>query len=256
MGKMTVDETRQENYRYRLVAEEVDSSGFFGALSNYMRLAVGSTSILDLIAFDTVTAFFSSFPGGPGYLFRQKFYPYILGRMGRGVSIGKNVTIRGPRKIFIGNNAAIEDGCCLDARGDNARIILGDNIVLARNTMLRTRGESIVIGEGSSIGANCIFGTDSNCIIGKDVLIAAYCYLAAAGSHNYDDSEVPIIKQGVTRKGGIVIEDGAWVGARTVVLDGAKILRGAIVGANSLVNSTLPENSISFGTPAKVHRQR
>ena len=176
--------------------------------------------------------------------------------MGRGISIGRNVTFRGPRKIFIGNNVVIEDGCCLDARGDNARIILGDNIVLARNTMLRTRGESIAIGDGTSIGANCIFGTDSNLVIGKDVLIAAYCYLAAGGSHNYDDSELPVIKQGVSRKGGIAIEDGAWIGAHTVVLDGAKILKGAIVGANSLVNSTLPGKSISFGTPAKIHRQR
>lgn len=253
---MAVDETRPEDYQYRQAAAEAGGAGLLGALSNYMRLAVGSTSILDLIAFDTVTALCASFPGGSGYMLRRKLYPYIMGSMGRGVSIGRNVAIRGPRKIFIGDNVVIEDGCCLDARGDRARIILGDNIVLARNTMLRTRGESIAIGAGASIGANCIFGTDSNLIIGKEVLIAAYCYLAAGGSHNYDDPELPVIQQGVTRKGGIVIEDGAWIGAHTVVLDGSRILRAAIVGANSLVNSTLPEKSIAFGTPAKVHRQR
>jgi len=253
---MVVDDTKKDDYRYEQAAAVADSSGLLGALKNYMRLAAGSTSFADLIAYDLVTALCASFPGGGGYMLRQKLYPYILGKMGRGVSIGKNVTLRGPRNIFIGNNAVIEDHCCLDARGDDARIILGDNILLARNTMLRTRGEKIIVGSGTSIGANCILGTDSNLVIGNDVLIAAYCYLAAGGSHNYDEPEKPIIKQGVTRKGGIVVGDGAWIGAHTVILDGANVMKGAIVGANSLVDTTIPENSISFGTPARVHRQR
>jgi acetyltransferase-like isoleucine patch superfamily enzyme len=245
-----------KEYNYETAVSELKSSGRSGALKNYMRLAVGSESYLDLLRYELLTGLLSPMPGACGYLLRQMLYPKMLGRMGRGTAIGRNVTIRGPKKISIGRNVLIEDYCHLDTRTANSRIIIGDNVIVARSTIIRSRNGDIVIGDGTSIGSNCIIATDTGLRIGKDVLIAAYCYLSGGGSHNYDNTTVPIIKQNVSSKGGITVGDGAWIGAQTVVLDGAKIAEGAIVGAHSLVNKEMPAMSISFGTPAKVVRMR
>lgn len=50
----------------------------------------------------------------------------------------------------------------------------------------------------------------------------------------------------------IVIEESAWVGARTTLLKGAKIGRGAVIGACSLVNKEIPPYAVAVGVPAKV----
>jgi acetyltransferase-like isoleucine patch superfamily enzyme len=246
----------RKDYQYETAVSSIRGKGMSGAFRNYMHLAAGTDSFLDLVRYEILTGCLGALPGGVGYLLRQKLYPYMMGRMGRGATIGRNVTIRGPRKIFIGRNVLIEDNCSIDARTAHSRIFIGDNVIVARGTIIRSRNGDIRVGEGTSIGSNCIIATDTGLTIGRDVLIAAYCYLSGGGSHNYDDLTIPIIKQGVTQKGGIFVEDGAWIGAQTVVLDGARICEGAIVGTKSMVNKELPKNSISFGIPAKVVRMR
>lgn len=243
-------------YQYKSPGDWIHHPENKSAVKAYMDLAVGSDSYMDLFKYEVIHGLLSSTPGGLGYLLRQKLYPRILGGMGSRVSIGRYVSLRGPGKICIGNNVIIEDNCNLVTRGKHAKIIIGDNIIISRNTILRTRGEAITIGDGSSIGSNCLIGTDSRITIGKDVLIAAFCHLTGGGGHNFSDPRLPIIKQGITTKGGINIGDGAWVGAKTAILDGAKVHEGAIVGASSMVNCELAAMSISYGTPARVVRMR
>ena len=226
------------------------------SLTTYALLSTGSNSLLRLMLYELITGLFGNWPGAAGYLLRRTFYRLILAQVGSHALIGRNVTIRGAARISIGANALVDDNCSLDARGPDACVTLGDGVLIARNTMLRSRGRKLDIRSGTSIGGNCIIGTDSNLTIGTDVLIAAFCYLSGGGAHNFDDTHTPIIKQGCTSRGGITVGDGAWIGAHTTVLDGASIGRGAIVGANSMVKGALPEMSISYGTPAQVQRQR
>jgi acetyltransferase-like isoleucine patch superfamily enzyme len=112
------------------------------------------------------------------------------------------------------------------------------------------------IDDGADIGCNCIIGTDSRVHIGQDVLVAAYAYLVAGGNHNIDDPEVPIIRQGVTRRGGITIGNGAWLGTRVTILDGCDVGEGTVVGSHALVTRSLPARVIAHGTPATVVRER
>ena len=53
-------------------------------------------------------------------------------------------------------------------------------------------------------------------------------------------------------RGGIVIEDDVWVGANAVLLDGAILRQGCVVGAGAVVRGELPAFSISVGAPARV----
>ncbi len=52
----------------------------------------------------------------------------------------------------------------------------------------------------------------------------------------------------------IVIEDEAWVGAGSIVLQGVTIGRGAIVATGAVVTKDVPSMTIAGGVPAKFLR--
>jgi acetyltransferase-like isoleucine patch superfamily enzyme len=222
----------------------------------YALLAVGSTSLLDLLRYEVLTGLLSGLPGALGYAGRRRLYRSLFRSVGRNVTIGRHVTVRGGLRISLGNNVFIDDNCVLDARGPDAAIVIEDDVLIARNTTIRTRGRELRIGRGTDIGSNCIVATDNRLRIGRDVLIAAYTYITAGGNHSFADRTRPIKEQGNTSKGGCVIEDGVWIGARSTVLDGVTIGEGAVVGAHSLVNRSLPPMTVAHGCPARVQRER
>jgi acetyltransferase-like isoleucine patch superfamily enzyme len=222
----------------------------------YAQLATGTDSVAALLRYEILHGLLAGAPGAGGLWLRQKAYRWLLARLGGGTQIGRNVTFRGVAHIEIGRNVFIDDGCSFDARGPDARIHIHDNVFISRQTIVRTRGREIVIGKGSDIGANCLVATDSSLVIGEDVLLAAYTYVCAGGNHLFRDPRVPILRQGMRSKGGVVIGNNVWVGAHSSIFDGVTIGEGTIVGAHSMVNKSLPEMKICFGSPARVMRDR
>lgn len=51
---------------------------------------------------------------------------------------------------------------------------------------------------------------------------------------------------------GVTIEEGVWIGTRITLLSGAHVGRGAVIGAQSLVNKEIPPYAVAVGSPAKV----
>lgn len=50
----------------------------------------------------------------------------------------------------------------------------------------------------------------------------------------------------------VIVEEDVWIGARVTLLAGAHIGRGAVVGANSLVNKEIPPYAVVVGSPARI----
>lgn len=48
------------------------------------------------------------------------------------------------------------------------------------------------------------------------------------------------------------MEEDVWIGARVTLLAGSHIGRGAVVGANTLVNKEIPPYAVVVGSPAKI----
>lgn len=222
----------------------------------YAQLALGHVSLSALLHYEWVTSWLGGCPGALGYWLRRTFYRSLFASMGRGVILGRHITLRGARRIQLGDGVALDDGVVLDARGEHGRIEVEDGVLISRNTIVRARNGLIRIGRGSDIGANCILATDSQLTLGEDVLVAAYTYLCAGGNHAYDRIDIPIIRQGFKSKGGCVIEDDVWIGSHTTVLDGVQIGKGSIVGAHALVNRDIPAGVIAWGQPARSQRSR
>jgi len=59
---------------------------------------------------------------------------------------------------------------------------------------------------------------------------------------------------GLVRKGPIVIEDDAWLGAGAVVMPGVRVGRAAVVGAGSVVTRDVPAGHVVAGQPARTVR--
>ncbi len=167
------------------------------------------------------------------------------------------MVVRHPHRVSIGDNVIIDDNVLLDARGSKGRgIVIGDGVVIGRNTMLSMKEGTINIGPNVNISINCALQTSTRIEVGASTIIAPYTNIVAGGNHRFDDPKRPIITQGMVCKGGIVIEDDVWLGARVTVLDGVRIGRGSVIGACSMVNEDIPPMSVAYGVPAKVARSR
>ena len=107
----------------------------------------------------------------------------------------------------------------------------------------------IFIGENTTINSGCVLYSGNGVSIGSNVAVAANCVFAPT-NHEFQQREVLIVKQGFKpSRGGIVVEDDVWIGAGCVLLDGAILRRGCVIGALSLVRGEVPEYSIQCGNP-------
>ncbi len=227
-------------------------------LKRYQELVIGSEKLSDLIKYEIIILLFSRLPGALGIFLRSKFYPMLFGKVGRGVVFGMNITMRHPKKIFLGNNVIIDDNVLLDAKGtENSGITLKDDVFIGRNSILSCKGGEIVLEERANVGFNCEIFSSNRVVIGKDNLIAAYTYVVGGGNYNLARTDIPINQQpDFEGKGGVVTEEDVWLAAHVVLLDGTKIGKGSVIAAGAVVSGEIPPYSIAGGVPAKVIKSR
>lgn len=133
------------------------------------------------------------------------------------------------------------------------RYLIGANSVIDSFVKIKPAGGSgeIIIGRNCVVNSGCVLYSGNGIVIGDNVAIAANCVFAPV-NHEFSDRDRPITRQGFRpSKGGIIIEDEVWIGAGVVLLDGARIGRGAVVGAMSLVRGIVEPYSIVGGNPLR-----
>lgn len=90
--------------------------------------------------------------------------------------------------------------------------------------------------------------------IGHDVRIAGMASIYGF-NHGFARTDVPIHVQPQTMKG-IKIEDGCWIGANAVIVDGVTLGQGCIVAAGAIVTKDFPPLSVVGGNPARLIKSR
>ena len=226
------------------------------ALEKYQDVIVGSSSIWFLVKYEIITGVFGFLPGALGLMLRGIFYKSLLGKVGSGVVFGRNIVLRHPKKIYLGNNVVVEDNCVLDAKGEsNKGIFIGNNVMIWRNSVLSCKNGDLYIGDNTIITLNSYIQSAKKVDIGKNVGIGAYCFIIGGGDHEITRTDIPILAQGQIIKG-ITIEDNAMIGTGAKIMDGITIGRDAFIGAGAVVTKSIPQFSIAVGIPAKVIRKR
>lgn len=135
----------------------------------------------------------------------------------------------------------------------NTDIVIEDHVFIDSFVRIRPVGGSgnIRIGKNSFINSGTVIFSGNGIDIGEWVLIAPNCTLAPT-NHAYASRDMTIRHQGfLPSKGGILIEDDVWIGANTVILDGAVLRKGCVIGAGSLVRGEVEAYSIQSGNPLR-----
>ena len=232
------------------VQDELSRTGV-SPREKYAALIVGKPGWDALLKHELIVMLSQCVPGALGLALRKNLYPLLLGSCGRNVIFGHNVVLRHPHKIHIADNVVIDDNCLIDAKGEsNAGIRMASGVFIGRNTILSCKNGDIELAEGANVGFNCEIFSASRVRIGRNVLIAAYCYLIG-GDHDFSDASRPVLEQQRT-SAGISVGDGAWLGAGAKILDGVDIGPYAVVGAGAVVRESVPERATAVGVPARI----
>jgi len=134
----------------------------------------------------------------------------------------------------------------------------GENVYIGPRTRI-TSPENVFVGHDVSLGVGgWLSAVNASIQIGNYVMFGPEVALIC-GNHNTAEVGIPMFSVKAKRPGDdlpIVIEDEVWLGFRTTILKGVTVGRGAVVGANSVVNRDVPPYAIVVGNPARVQRFR
>lgn len=108
---------------------------------------------------------------------------------------------------------------------------------------------NLVVGERAAIGDHAILYSLGKIWIGDYATVSQYAHICA-GSHDYSNIEMPLVKSEIQ------IGEGSWVCADAFIGPGASVGAGSIVGARSVVTNDVPEMMVVVGNPAQVLKQR
>ena len=174
--------------------------------------------------------------------------------------IGKNVTIRQASYIHVGRNFIAQDHCEINGLSQKG-LIFGDKVTIGSYAIIRPTnlyggeaGVGLKVGNNSSIGPYGYIGCSGYIEIGDNVMISPRVSIYSE-NHNFSETAVPMIEQGVTRSF-VKIEDDCWIAANSIILAGVTIGKGSIVAAGAVVTKDVPPFSIVAGNPALVIKSR
>lgn len=164
--------------------------------------------------------------------FQQAFYTY---RAARAMGCPRHhLRVSGPCLIHGSGRFVVQSGVVL--RASPAHPI---ELYCAAGATL-TLGEKCFLNQGAHIA--CCERVE----IGPGALVADEAFLLDGDFHG--------VGGGPARSAPILVERGAWIGARAIVLKGVTIGAEAVVGAGAVVAHAVPPRSLAVGNPARVVR--
>jgi acetyltransferase-like isoleucine patch superfamily enzyme len=149
------------------------------------------------------------------------------------------IDIRGKRHIRIGTGFTTGTNCRLEALpiepGQNKVLVIGDFVQMNDQVHI-TACQSVTIG--------------NHVLMASKVYISDVSHGEYSGFHHSSPHEPPADRQLAARP--VIIENNVWLGDGVCVLPGVTIGYGSIIGANAVVNRSIPSLSIAVGIPARV----
>lgn len=107
----------------------------------------------------------------------------------------------------------------------------------------------LVVGDQSWIGEGVWIDNLSKVVIGNHVVLSQGSYLLT-GSHNYKNQTFDLML------GEIILEDGVWIGAKSIVCPGVRCNSHSVLAVGSVATSNLKPYTIYQGNPAIPKRKR
>ncbi len=151
----------------------------------------------------------------------------------------KNVKIH--QSAFIGKNVSIGEDTIVWANA-----FIGDGAVIGKNN---TIGHGAFIDRNVKIGSNVVIHTGAQIYDG--VIIEDDCFIGPAVCFTNDKYPQSGKRRNLANTKWY-IGKGSSIGANTTILPDINIGKNCLVGAGSLVNKDVPNNSTAYGNPIKI----
>ncbi len=197
------------------------------------------------------------------------YYRFRFKKFGRGSKVTGPISLKGGKRIEIGDEVVIEEGTLFRA-DSKAFIKIGNRCFVDKGTQLISEGE-LFLASGVSL-LNGVFIASGGCVrLGERVWVARESSLTGEnitleadvilgpgvyimdGDHQID-SKTGQVKMNAGVRKPVCIKTNAWVGARSIVLKGVTIGERAVIGAGSVVTRDIPSHCVAVGVPAKAQR--
>lgn len=156
-------------------------------------------------------------------------------------------------RITFGRYARLRD-TTLRLRGSGHRLHIGGSCEIeALHLRLLQGGGVFALGPHSFVlGMDASVFEGTRCVIGRDCLISRGVVLATGDAHPIMDAATG---KRINPSADVIVGDHVWLGLETLLLKGAQVGRGSVVGARAVVTGTLPEGTLAAGNPARVLRE-
>lgn len=192
-----------------------------------------------------------------GYLYSRKlmmggrlcwihFYSGFMQRhfysFGKNSLLSPNITFIGKERISIGNNSYICPHNCITA---------WSNSEYDKEQILITIGNGVQIGDSCHITAINKIVIGDGCLLGKRITITDNSH----GEVNVSSIEKAPAKRKWFSKGEVIIGKNVWIGDKATILPGVHIGDNSIIGANSVVYTDLPQNSVYVNSGSKILKE-
>jgi acetyltransferase-like isoleucine patch superfamily enzyme len=139
---------------------------------------------------------------------------------GRGVELG------------FPNSTSFHTGYChIEATTPEATIEIGEGAQINNSAFIKSEGPGIRIGRGA--------------LLGSDVTIY---------DSDFHDLHRDRRRGGTPRMAAVELSENVFVGDRVLILKGVNVGAHSVIGAGSVVTSSIPEGVIAAGNPARVIR--
>jgi acetyltransferase-like isoleucine patch superfamily enzyme len=136
-------------------------------------------------------------------------------------------------------------------------IELGDDVRFSGQINIKPdskRRPRLIIGNGVFIGHNTTFDVAASITIGNFVSIGSQTYIADTEGHSHYNPEKPIWEVPASDEdiAPVVLEDGVQVGKHCTIMKGVRVGARSVIGAGSVLRTSVPSDSVVMGNPARV----
>ena len=155
--------------------------------------------------------------------------------------------------IEIDPSAYVSPDARLHGSVRGTRLVIGPHSQIYDFVVMRAVGGKgdITLGAHCYVNPHCVLYSGNGIVLGDYVLVGPNCSIVPA-NHAFDRLDVPMRRQGfMPSRGGVEIADDVWIGAGCTILDGARIGRGAVIAAGSVVRGEVGAYEIWGGVPAR-----
>jgi len=174
-------------------------------------------------------------------------YPIRLICFIKGVQLGRKVNFNGFPVIrrYENSKISIGDYCIFNSAKNSVWVGLHNRCTF----VTLTKNSEIIFGDHSG-GSGIIVLAAKMIKVGKNVLIGSHTMIIDNDFHHSDPAKRHLSEDIPARP--ITIEDNVFIGTNCMILKGVTIGKNSVIGANSVVITSIPENSIAIGNPCKV----